>query len=298
MTAPDDRPPFLLACIQYEPHIGDRAGNLAAMETRIRAAAARGAALIVLPELADSGYVFETTEEVAELSRPAPDGETTEWLCGLTAELGVHIVSGLAEEAGGRYYNSAVLCGPSGYLGTYRKLHLWDRETLFFAPGDLGLPVFDTPLGRIGMAICYDGWFPETFRMLADAGAEIVCIPTNWVPMPGQHPKDAAMSNLLHRAAAHCNGLYIACADRVGTERGQPFIGQSLIVDPMGFPIAGPADWQEEAILYAEIAPGSIAAARQINAHNHILGDRRPDVYGEPAPTGGNPKTTNKETRT
>lgn len=280
MTRPAGSAPYTVACIQFEPHIGAREANLDAMEARIRVAQSKGASLVVLPELADSGYVFEGPEELAALAAPVPDGETARRLCALAEELGIHIVSGVAEAAEGRFYNSAMLCGPDGYIGGYRKLHLWDRETLIFTPGDLGLPVFDTPLGRIGMAICYDGWFPETFRLLADAGAEVVCIPTNWVPMPGQHPKDSAMSNVLHMAAAHCNGLYIACADRVGTERGQPFIGQSLIVDPGGFAIAGPAGWQEEAILYAEIDPATVVSTRQLNEHNNILGDRRTDLYG------------------
>jgi len=280
MTGPASSKQFTIACIQFEPRIGERAANLDAIEARVRTAHANGARLMVLPELADSGYVFRDAAELAELAEPIPEGESAARLLALAAELDIYIVCGLAEVDKGRFYNAAMLCGPRGPIGTYRKLHLWNRETLVFEPGNLGLPVFDTPLGRIGMAICYDGWFPETFRLLADAGAEIVCIPTNWVPMPGQHPQDTAMSNTLHKAAAHCNGLYIACADRIGTERGQPFVGQSLIVDPQGFAMAGPAKWDAEDILYARIDPDIVAAIRQFNAHNHILGDRRTDLYG------------------
>ncbi|GHE05524.1 hydratase [Defluviimonas sp. 20V17] len=275
-----DRADVTLACIQFEPIIGEPDHNLARMEAHIREAHARGADLVVLPELADSGYVFETMEETARLARPIPGGASAARLCALAAELGLHIVSGLAEEAGGDFYNSALLCGPDGPIGTYRKLHLWNRENLFFKPGNLGLPVFDTPLGRIGMAICYDGWFPETFRALAAAGAEIVCIPTNWVPMPEQDPEAEAMANVLHKAAAHSNGFYIACADRVGTERGQPFIGQSLILDATGWPLAGPASRSAPEILIATVTPGALRAKRQLNEFNNILGDRRTDVYG------------------
>lgn len=275
-----DQADVTIACIQYEPVIGEPDKNLAEMEARIREAHAKGADLVVLPELADSGYVFESLDETAQLARPIPDGESAQRLCALAAELGLHIVSGLAEVYAGKFYNSAMLCGPGGHIGTYRKLHLWYRENLFFEPGNLGLPVFDTPLGRIGMAICYDGWFPETFRELSAAGAEIVCVPTNWVPMPEQDPEVEAMANVLHKAAAHSNGLYIACADRVGTERGQPFIGQSLILDATGWPLAGPASRTDEAILIAKVSPAALREKRQLNEFNNIVGDRRTDVYG------------------
>lgn len=280
MTPASDRPSVTIACIQFAPTIGAVEANLDAIETRLREAQAKGATLIVLPELADSGYVFDSREELAALAQPIPEGDSAQRLIGLARELGLHIVAGLAEADRRLFFNSALLCGPDGYIGRYRKLHLWDRENLFFAKGDLGLPVFDTPLGRIGVAICYDGWFPETFRQLAFKGAEVICIPTNWVPMPDQDPEAEAMANILHKAAAHSNGLFIACADRVGVERGQPFIGQSLILDATGWPLAGPASRQEEAILYATITPGALADKRRLNEFNDIFGDRRSDVYG------------------
>jgi predicted amidohydrolase len=259
------RPAFGIACVQFEPVIGEVDANLDAMEARIRRAHADGAALIVLPELADSGYVF---------------GRSARRLAAIAQELGIHIVSGLAERDGKSFFNSAILCGPEGYIGRYRKLHLWNREKLFFAAGDLGLPVFDTALGRIGIAICYDGWFPEVFRQMALAGAELVCIPTNWVPMPGQDRTMEPMANVLHKAAAHSNALYIACADRIGIERGQPFIGSSLIVGPTGRPIAGPAAYDTEEIVTATISLGDVKASRTLSERNDVIGDRRPDVYG------------------
>ncbi len=180
-----------VACIQFLPVFGDKDANLSAMARDIRKAAHLGAEIVVLPELADSGYVFNTAPELAGLAEAIPGGRSAESLIALARELGIHIVSGLAESDAGRFYNSAILCGPDGYIGKYRKLHLWNRENLFFAPGDLGLPVFDTRLGRIGIAICYDGWFPETFRQLALNGAELVCVPTNWVPMPGSETQQS-----------------------------------------------------------------------------------------------------------
>lgn len=276
----ETRPAFKVACVQFEPTIGDVAGNLAAMAKRIRAAHREGASVIVLPELADSGYVFNDRDEVARLASPIPDGESARQLIALARELGVHIVSGLAERDGETFYNSAILCGPQGYIGKFRKLHLWNREKLFFKPGDLGLPVFDTALGKIGLAICYDGWFPEIFRQMTLNGAELVCVPTNWVPIPGQDRSMEPMANILHKAAAHSNAIYIACADRIGVERGQPFIGASLIIGPTGRPVAGPAGYDTEEILSATISLGDLKASRTLTERNDVIGDRRPDVYG------------------
>lgn len=274
------RGPVRIAAIQFEPVIGKREQNLATAEKLVRRAHEEGAAIVVLPELADSGYVFESADELATLAGPVPGGESAGRLCTLAAELGIHIVSGIAERDGDVFYNAAIFCGPSGYIGKYRKLHLWNDEHRFFAKGDLGLPVFETPLGRVGIAICYDGWFPETFRRLALSGAQLVCVPTNWVPMPGSETQDEAIANVLHKAAAHSNGLYIACADRIGAERGQAFVGRSLIVGPQGWPLAGPASADREEILLADIDPAGTSEARKLSSFNHVLGDRRADVYG------------------
>ena len=273
------RPLLQVSCIQFEPLIGDVDGNLARSSTLIRAAAASGSRLIVLPELANTGYVFETLEEVRSLAEPMPDGRSARAWSQLAQELNIYLVAGITERDGDRLYNSALVAGPDGYIGAYRKAHLWDRENLFFAKGNLGFQVFDTALGKIGVAICYDGWFPETFRQLALQGAEIVCVPTNWVPMPDQPADEAAMANVLHRAAAHSNGIFIACADRVGVERGQPFEGQSLIVGPRGWTLAGPAsrDRPETVTALVDLAA---AGRKDLNAFNSLLRDRRADVYG------------------
>jgi N-carbamoylputrescine amidase len=273
------RPPVQVSCIQFEPTIGDVEGNLARSAELIRAAAAAGGQLIVLPELANTGYVFETIEEATRLAEPVPQGPSSRFWGALARELGVHIVAGITELAGDRLYNSAIVTGPDGAVGTYRKAHLWGRENLFFAKGDLGFPVFDTALGKVGVAICYDGWFPETFRRLALAGAEIVCIPTNWVPMPDQPAGEAAMANVLHRAAAHSNGIFIACADRIGVERGQPFEGQSLIIGPRGWTLAGPASRDRPETLTATVNLAE-AGRKDLNEFNSLLRDRRTDVYG------------------
>jgi N-carbamoylputrescine amidase len=147
------RAPIRVSCIQFAPQIGAVAANVARASDLVRAAAAEGSRLIVLPELASTGYVFESAAEAAALAEPVPGGPTTRAWAALAAELGVHIVAGIAEAAGETLYNAAVIVGPEGYLGTYRKAHLWDQENVFFAKGDLGFPVFDTALGMVGVAI-------------------------------------------------------------------------------------------------------------------------------------------------
>jgi len=277
----DDDTKVRIACIQMQPVIGRVEDNVMHSVSLIERAVERGAELIVLPELSNSGYMFNSREEAFALSEPIPDGPTVKAWSEIASRHKLHLVAGICERDDAKLFNSAVLIGPGGYIGTFRKVHLWNEENLFFEPGDLGFPVFHTPIGRIGIAICYDGRFPETYRLAALQGADIVCVPTNWVPIPGQVSGREAMANILSMAAAHSNSIYIACADRVGTERGQPFEGQSLIVGYTGWPVAGPASRDKEEILVAEVALGEARRARNWNAFNQVLRDRRSDLYDE-----------------
>ncbi|MBB3064647.1 MULTISPECIES: nitrilase family protein [Limibacillus] len=270
-----------IACIQMEPIVGDKKRNIRRSVELIEEAAANGAELVVLPELCNSGYVFNDRDEAFALSEEVPGGETCDAWCAVANKHGLHIVAGINEREGDSLYNSAVVIGPEGYVGTFRKVHLWNEENLFFEPGDLGFPVFRTPLGRIGCNICYDSWFPESFRLAALQGADIVCVPTNWVPIPGQAKGERAMANTLVMAASHCNSVFIAAADRIGTERGQPFEGQSLITSHTGWPIAGPASADKEEILYAEANLADARRKRNWNEYNQPLRDRRTDLYEE-----------------
>jgi len=274
-------PTTCVCCIQMRPEIGAVAVNVAHSLTLLEKAAALGAHLVVLPELCNTGYVFQSREEAIGLAEPIPGGPTTRAWMEAAARHGLYIVAGIAEREGDVLYNSAVVIGPQGLIGTFRKNHRWAEENLFFAPGDTGFPVFDTPLGRIAVAICYDIWFPEVFRMAALQGADILCVPTNWVPMADQ-PHDApAMANILTMAGAHSNALFVAAADRVGTERGQPFIGRSLIVDHTGWPLAGPASAEAEEIILATVNLRDPRRKTPVNAFNHVLADRRTDLYGD-----------------
>ncbi|GLS20193.1 hydratase [Labrys miyagiensis] len=270
-----------VAAIQMEPKIGETRANVTRSVELLEEAAEKGASLAVLPELCNTGYVFQSRAEARALAEPIPDGETVRAWAAAAHRRQLHLVAGITERDGEKLFNSAVIIGPEGLIGRYRKVHLWADEALYFTPGDLGFPVFDTPLGRIGCHICYDCWFPESFRLAALQGAEILCVPTNWVPIPGQDPKREAMANIIVMGAAHSNSVFVAAADRVGTERGQPFIGQSLIVSHTGWPVAGPASQDKEEILYATINLADARRKRNWNAFNQVLRDRRTDVYGE-----------------
>jgi len=269
-----------IAVAQFEPRVGQKGANVARSLELIDEAAARGAQLVVLPELCNSGYVFDSADELAALAEEVPGGPTCAVWLERCAGHGLVLVAGIAECAGDAFYNAAVVLTPEGWAGTYRKLHLWDQENRFFAPGDRGVPVFDTPVGRVAALVCYDAWFPECFRLAALAGADVVCIPTNWVPIPGQADGQPAMATLLCQAAAHVNSLVVAAADRIGVERGQPFIGQSLVVSHTGWPATGPAPVDEEALLVADVDLEEARAARAWNEFNDPIADRRADVYG------------------
>lgn len=273
-------PDLTVAAVQMEPHVGAKADNIAQSLQAIEHAARQGATVIVLPELTSSGYVFASREEAFSLAETVADGDATEVWTEAARRLNVYVVAGLAERDGDRLFNSAIVAGPQGLIGRYRKLHLWGYEHLFFEPGNLGCPVFHTEIGRLAAVICYDAWFPETYRMLAAQGADIVCMPTNWVPMPNQPSDRMAMANMLVMANAHSNGLNVICANRIGTERAQPFIGQSLIVGAQGWPLAGPAAADSEEILLARINLKQSRQARHLNPFNDVLRDRRDDVYG------------------
>lgn len=279
-------PDITVAAVQMEPAVGQKAQNLNRSLHYIEQAASQGAQIIVLPELANTGYVFNSRQEAFSLAEEIPGGESVRAWMDMARRLSVYIVAGLAERVGQKLYNSAVTVGPQGLLSTYRKLHLWGDEHLYFESGDMGLPIVHTELGRIASLICYDGWFPEVYRLLAVQGADIVCMPTNWVPMPGQQEGASAMANTLAMANAHSNGLNIICANRVGIERGQSFIGQSLIVGADGWPLAGPAGADTQEILRARINIRSSRLIRHLTAFNDVIRDRRDDIYDTMLGTG------------
>jgi predicted amidohydrolase len=261
-----------VAVVQLAPRVGEYEANQAAV---IEAVAGAGADVVVLPELATSGYVFESVEEARGLARPASVA-LAPWISAAAAA-GCIVAGGFAELDGDAVFNSGALVDGSGVLAVYRKLHLWDREQLFFTPGSSLPPVVECAVGRLAMCICYDLEFPEVVRGLALRGAELVCAPTNW-PDEGRPDGERPIEVVRAMAAASCNRVFVAAADRCGSERGVDWVGGSAIIGPSGFPLAGPG-LAEPAVLRASV---DLAEARdkRVSERNDVLGDRRVDVYG------------------
>ena len=278
---------------QYAPHVGDVPGNRAAAVAWAKRAAEQGVDLLVIPELASSGYVFESEEEASRTAENAGSPDMVTAITEVCAASGMHCVVGINERDGAVRHNSAVLIGPRGALATYRKLHLFNNEKSWFEPGD-ALPVVQLPFGRVGMIICFDLWFPEAARTLALAGAEVIAVPTNWVASFRRTVHDAAgycQGDIVAMATAAQNGVVMACADRVGVERDVRFLGCSLIVGADGWPVAGPAGMEEETLLVAAVDLDSVARSRRRTPRNHLFDDRRPDSYNSvlvypPQPSG------------
>ncbi|MFD8571480.1 nitrilase-related carbon-nitrogen hydrolase [Streptomyces sp. NPDC059639] len=277
-TERDGRPMTTVACAQLALGVGDVAENLAAAEEAVEAAARAGARVVVLPELANSGYVFDSVAEARALAEPLDGPTVTAWSAA-ARRYGVTLVAGLAELDGDRVRNSAVVIDPAGELrAVYRKAHLFGTEKDFFVPGDEAPPVVDIDgVGRIGVMVCYDLEFPEWVRRVALAGTELLCAPVNWPRFPrpdGERPAEVIKA----QAAAAGNRMYVAVADRAGDERGVVWTGGSVIVDPDGFPVAGRNPTEGPALLLASC---DLAQARDksLGAHNDVFGDRRPELY-------------------
>lgn len=269
-----------VAVCQMSLEFGKKEENTAKTIEWIGKAADNGANLIVLPELCNTGYAFNTREQAFALAEEIPAGPTTQAWAKVARERGVYVAAGIPEAEGNCLYNSAVLVGPEGYIGKFRKLHLYNEEKLFFEPGNLGIPVYKTKIGRIAMLICFDAWFPETWRIAAIAGADIVCTPVNWVKEPSLPDDTQTFGHFVSMVASNCNGIFVAAADRVGYERGITFPGRSLITNPSGMPSVGPGSPTEEEILYADC---NLVDARKLrwNNYNTLLHDRRVDFYGK-----------------
>ncbi|HET6568384.1 MAG TPA: nitrilase-related carbon-nitrogen hydrolase, partial [Rhodothermales bacterium] len=221
---------------------------------------------------------FRSREDLERVAESVPDGPTTQRLQRWARETGATFVAGLPERQGEAIYNSAVTVTPSGIAGIYRKTHLYYEEKLYFEPGDTGFSVLDITdrVGetyRLGVMICFDWYFPESARSLALQGADIIAHPSNLV-------RSGCPSSMPVRALE--NHVYTITANRIGAEtNGQEtltFIGQSLICSPEG-DVLLKAGRDETLVGAVEIDPAH-ARDRQITAHNHLLADRRPEMYG------------------
>ena len=249
-----------------EPRVGESEANRERVRTAVLAAPE--ADLLVLPELANSGYHFESQGQSAQLAEPV-DGPFVALLRELARARNLTLVSGLAERDGSTLYNSAVLVRPDGSTELYRKLHLFLNEKDHFAPGNLGLPVFQVGAARIGLLICFDWQFPEAWRTLALRGADIVCHPSNLV-LPGLAQRAIPVHALLNR-------VYVVTANRIGTESGLTFTGRSILVGPRGELLAEAPETSEETRV-VEIDP-FLARDKSVTPRNDLLDDRRPEHY-------------------
>ena len=265
---------------------------VAATVGAIHDAAAQGADLVVLPELAGSGYVLDATgltavAEDLEATGGAGrrGGPVTQAWCRAARDHGVTVVGGLAETAGGRLFNTAVVVSPQGEVcGRYRKLHLFGTEQDVFTPGDVGLPVFDVGGLRLGVLICYDLRFPEAMRVLALQGAEVIAVPTAWVrgfDTPPPTPADRLGQVDGVQVQANLNQVWVACADQVGRTDPFDFLGRSLVVDPYGQPRAGPASDALTETLVVDVDPTESSRAQERGPGISPRRNRRTDVYGD-----------------
>lgn len=273
-----------IGLVQLDPVLGDLTGNRDRSVEGIHVAVGEGADFVVLPELCSSGYNFANQTEALACSESIP-GPTTDCWVRVAQETGCYIAGGVCERDGDDLFNTAALVGPDGLVGIYRKLHLFDREQLSFCPGNRGLPVYSLPLGRVGMVICYDLRFVETTRILAAQDADIIAVPTNWVPTfnPAGEWDEAGFSpqGRLTAALSSLNAVFIAAADRVGEERGLRYLGASLVTDPEGNVLLGPLPKTEPAVSVCEIDLADVQKARVRTERVALYRERRTDVYGE-----------------
>lgn len=230
--------------------------------------------LVVLPELFNTGYQFVSREEVETLAEEVPSGMTCQALLDLARTKGMYLVFGMAESDDKRFYNGSAVVGPDGFIGRYRKAHLFGEEKEFFDPGDTGFQVFDLGLARIGLMICFDWAFPESARVLALLGADIICHPANLV-LP--YCQQVMVTRSIE------NGVFSATANRVGTEsRGGKaplvFTGQSQIVDNKGIALTRLGE-RETGVAVVDMDVKQ-ARNKKITSQNDRLGDRRPELYG------------------
>lgn len=212
---------------------GDPAANVRAVEDALDEAARASVQLIVFPECALTGYMFDSRAEVeaAAIDIHGPEVEAVIRRC---RELGVYVVVGLLESSNGRVYNSAALLGPEGLIGVCRKRHLPHMGADRFTDEPTGddVRLFDTPLGRVGIMICYEIRFPEVARTMALDGADIIALPTNWPVV------SAMLADYFTRVRAAENLVYLLVANRCDEEQGTQFLGCSQIVGAHGEVIA------------------------------------------------------------
>ncbi len=266
-----------IAGVQMDITITDNGGNVGRMIDQLRIAAAEGARLTIFPECAVPGYCFGSLAEARPYAEPIA-GPSVQAMTAACRELNCYAVFGMLERDGERVFNVAVLTGPQGLVGVYRKVHLpYLGIDMFTTPGDKPFAIHQVEGVKIGMLICYDAAFPEAARALALQGADLIVLPTNWPP----GAETMASCSIPCRAME--NQVYFAAVNRVGQERGFQFIGESSLCAPNGQVLARAAG-TDPAILYTEVDPLRSRQKRIVRVPDkHIIdrmADRRPAFYG------------------
>ncbi|MBI5561088.1 MAG: acyltransferase [Deltaproteobacteria bacterium] len=262
-----------VAFIQTSPEFGRIEENVESVLRNIRSPGLRGVDLIVLPELFSTGYQFKSKRECLALAERVPEGYASGKLIEAALRNKFHIVFGIAEREGGKTYNSAALAGPGGFIGVYRKAHLFCNEKKIFSPGNTPFKVYSAGKAKVGMMVCFDWFFPEAARALAVKGADIICHPSNLV-LP--YCPEAMVTRCIE------NRVFAITANRVGVEnrrRGErlKFIGTSEIISPKG-EIMRRASRNRVQVGVVSINPKD-ARDKRITPLNHIFRDRRKDMY-------------------
>ncbi len=265
------RAQFEAAVLEFEPALGKKSQNIERLEQDVRQAFEHGAKLVVTPEMATTGYHFSQRAEIADLVETIP-GPTTERLQRIARHFDGYVVVSLPERDARTdlYYIAAAVVGPDGVLGKYRKSHLWQQEEFWAARGNLGLPVFDTPLGRIGILICMDIVFAETSSVIAAQGADILVVPTN----------SSAQTVSLMQGIAALNRLHVVGANRAGTEKSFHMPGASGIWGPDGRVIARSNATDRVAgntrFVYGKVSKRTRAKRRRVSPGMRVLASYAP----------------------
>jgi predicted amidohydrolase len=265
-----------IAVAQAHPQIGDVPVNVAHCIDLMEKASREGAELVVLPELATTGYLLRDHKEFEHvLSQGTGIPEIAE----ASARLNIIVVVGYAEFIRGELFNKAVLIQDGEILGDYVKTHLWNNEKNLFTPGTSLPEVFDTRIGKVALAVCYDLEFPELVQHCGKKGAELIAAPTNWpaeaTPLSQVGPFNIELIRAM--ANASYSKVFIAIACRTGEERGMTWIESSCVIDPSGFPLARAKQGVD--IAYAD-CDFTLTHDKNISPLNNVFGDRREDLYG------------------
>jgi predicted amidohydrolase len=262
---------FKLGVCQFEPRLLDKKYNI---EKMIRLIDGQNADLIIFPELATSGYVFASRDEVRSVADDFETSETTRIFSELSNRNNTAYIIGFAEIDGDKLYNSSMLINPDGTKHLYRKIHLFNEERLWFDPGDIGFVVAPTKHNvMVGQMICFDWIFPESARTLMLRGAQIIAHPANLV-LPWC--QQAMITRSLE------NRVFTATANRIGTEvngdKSFYFTGMSQILSPLG-EILHRMETSEESVKIVEINIDKTTELKNVTQYNHVIGDRRNEFY-------------------